>query len=129
MGPPKFQNGGQDIIAPVSLDENFKTYNKDPRNPMVFWCQEQYKAHYVTYFAEKRIQMKVESVEDALLQAQSDPDEDIRIFAEKIGAYYRILMLDPQRGQPIDCVYMKDMLFNFILSIRGDYVLDTNMQA
>lgn len=133
VGRPMFDRGGQDVVGPESIDRNFKTFsNADlPPNSMVFWCQEAYQEQYKAYFSEKKIAITVCSIESYLNACLSDPElsPPLRSQASQVLMYYHHLVLSPERNRTLDRVFMKDMFFNFLLATRGDYVLDTNIQA
>lgn len=126
VGPPRFDQGGQDVVGPETIDANFKAFPElnNPSNPMVFWCQTAYVENYQDYFTSKGITIQVASIEDYLKTCETERDK-----AEIILQHYRELIEDPKRNQILDRVYMKDMFFNFILATQGGYVLDTNVQA
>lgn len=126
VGPPRFDQGGQDIVGPETIDANFKAFPElnSPPNPMVFWCQSVYVRQYQEYFTSKGIAIHVASIEDYLKTCETEKDK-----AQIILEHYHELIETPGRNQILDRVYLKDMFFNLILATKGDYVLDTNVQA
>lgn len=126
FGPPRFTQGGQDVIGPETIDRNFKHFYPDvaERNPLVFWCQTAYQQDFQEYFTSIGVAILVCSIEEYL---KSCPTE--REHADMILGQYDKLVGPNGRNQSLDRVYMKDMFFNFLLATQGNYVLDTNVYA
>jgi hypothetical protein len=126
LGPPKYAAGGQDVVGPETIARNFKTFpsTETPANPMFFWCQDEYVHEYRAHFFKKNIPVEVRPIKAYLHSFETDMVEQ----AKEIIIHYETL-LNPDRNQPLDRVYMKDMFFNFLLATQGGYVLDTNIQA
>lgn len=147
FGPPRFNQGGQDVIGPETIYHNLEKFTPaDSRNPLTFFCQAKYIKEYEDYFKKKNMQITVSSVEDYFKQckadlaaakkgdAKTDAKEDKSVDTPKarvieVEAIYNESVLNEKRGKIIDLVYMKDLFFSFLLATEGDYVLDTNVQA
>ncbi len=149
IGPPNFKQGGHDVVGVESIARH------QPKNPMVFWCQEAYVNEYRIYFKEKGIQIEVKSIDAYLNEAVQEELTSNRLIsansnlnqpkrkslqaetkehppslddAVQVSSIYRTL-LSEQRNQIVDRVCFKDLFFLFLLSREGGYVLDTNIQA
>ena len=130
VGPPKLTEGGQDVCGPESIALNFKEFaDESTQNPMVFWCQKQYKSVYEAYFLEKGIDIQVSPIDDYLQNRSEKCSNNCEEEAKVVLKHYTEEILDNRRAQTSDYVGMKDMFFNFLLATQGGYVLDTNIQA
>ena len=139
VGPPKFSEGGQDVLAVETLNQNFNTFETPiaARNPVVFWCQNEHKKTYEDYFREKEIPITVISIEDELFKmhqliegkAEADRNSMDKTCLKVFEYFQQFLTIPEEEKTSLDRVYMKDMIFNFILATKGNYVLDTNIQA
>lgn len=121
IGPPRFNEGGGDVIGPCLLDQNFKTHHatKLTINPMAFWCQELYKSAYEAFFHKEGVAIQVRSVEEALEMSEAPQIADVKSYYHYLTATVPPLTLH--------CVYAKDLLFNVILATEGGYVLDSTI--
>lgn len=131
VGPPMFNDGGQDVCGPESLAMNFKKFSADglPSNPILFWCQEQYVSDYQAYFFNQRLDIQVVSIDRNLIRCVRDHNDELHNEADSVLKYYTHNILNNSGSKTSDYVRMKDLLFTFILAARGGYVLDTNIQA
>ena len=122
VGLPRLDKGAKEIIGPVFLYHNLKKHGGDDPgaiNPMVFWCQAPYKSVYEDYFRKHGLTINVSSIE-TFLDASLDP------MAGEVMKYYSLLTA-PKPIPVINCIYAKDLIFNFILATQGGYVLDTTI--
>ncbi len=130
IGPPKFNQGGQDVIGITSIAENFKQFGQ--KNPLIFWCQEQYKKDYIDFFAKEGIPVQVNSVEEYLKQLNKEGSEEyIRIKAKEVLQIYNNLntRTDDPDIKIKDRVRIKNLFFFFLMACEGGYVLDSNVCA
>lgn len=127
IGPPKVQEGGQDVVGIYSICKNhteFKTPEEN-RNSLHFWCQFDYIETYHSYFIAKGFKVILHSIEDYLNKLITNKDED----GIKVKDIFNELIMDPHRNKIVDRVYFKDLFFLVLLSKEGGYCLDTNIQA
>jgi hypothetical protein len=121
VGPPRFDKGGQDVLAPETIAANFKKFGKESsQNPMVFWCQKEHKDAYVKYFAERGIEITVKTIEEVL-------ESSTNIHAAEVLEHYR--ELTKAGNNVLNNIFFKNMFFNFLLAAEGGYVMDTGMYA
>ena len=130
VGPPKYGQGGQDVIGITSMAENFKQFGQN--NPLIFWCQAEYKEDYIQFFAREGISVKVLSIEEhleALKKEVNDPY--IKKKAYEVFQIYSNLKgrTDDVDIQIKDRVRIKDLFFLFLMASGGGYALDSNVCA
>ncbi len=130
IDPPKYNQGGQDVIGVTSIAENFKQFGQ--KNPLVFWCQEQYKKDYIAFFAKEGISVQVNSIEEYLEKLNKEGSEKyIRIKAKELLQICNNLKsrTDDPDIQIKDRVHIKNLFFFFLMACEGGYVLDSNVCA
>jgi len=126
IGEPRIKAGGQDVIGPETVGQNFLKFASEAKheaNPIVFWCLEKHVKEYQDYFAQHGISLKVNAIEPYIKGCREDnvnSEEVLRIFNTFLG---------PGRNQTIDRIYLKDLFNNFLLATQGGYVMDTAVQT
>lgn len=126
IGPPKFNEGGQDVVGIETITANWEKYSESEPNKIIFWCLKEYVDTYKQYFTQQNIGAEVLSVEDYLEKAAKN---EYDAEAAKILNIYNETISNKKRNQIIDRVYFKDLCFFYILAKDGGYVLDANVQA
>lgn len=139
VGPPKYNQGGHDVVGISSIASNFSKFGQ--KNPLIFWCENKYKQEYEKYFSDNGIPVTVNAIEEHLEAKSSDTNQVgyVRTKATQVDNIYRTLfddkrvkILEEKQNTDIqikDRVRFKNVFFLFIVATEGGYVLDTNIRA
>ena len=136
IGPPpsaKKGVGGHDTACAIKMAEQNQT------NPIVFWCLDEHKDHYIKTF-EAFPNITVKSVESALDEYPSDSKQisqnDFPNFPENCTTHQaamamrelKKIFLDSPNSTVRDRVAFKDFFTLFLLIAKGGYIADTNIE-
>lgn len=129
IGPPKFENGGSDVLLIFTADQNYKKFNiinRKQQHPIKFYCLPEYVENYREYLRRKDIALSVEviSITDYLASLQN------KSYANLISEVVEILRfrLHPERNHIVDVIIFKDLL-SLVVNIEGGYYLDTTIRV
>ncbi|CEG56187.1 ankyrin repeat domain-containing protein [Legionella fallonii] len=130
IGPPKYNQGGQDVIGITSIAENFKRFGQ--KNPLIFWCQDEYKDNYIEFLRKEGISAKVNAIEEYLTELEMNGGE---VYVRtKASAVLHVFHKLKSRTTDVDIqikdrVRLKNLFSFFLMACEGGYVLDTNVCA
>lgn len=124
VGPPATKSSsdqpGSDIAYVIEM-------MKFCKNPATYFCLDKHVEHFRALFAEKQVQINVESIESFLKKMTRSQDAEISLYAKKMLEILGI-QLGPARNEIRDRVFFKDAFTFFLLAAQGGYTLDTNLR-